>query len=69
MKVFIITPFPDVIHSFIYPLARNYPLLPDVDYDASANYFDIGFKSTVQTIFQILQFIPQDFPILDFQMM
>ena len=25
-------------------LARNYPILPNVDYDASANYIDIGYN-------------------------
>ena len=47
----------DVIHSFINPLARNYPILPNVDYDASANYIDIGYNDflydNIEPFFQI----------------
>jgi len=34
----------DVIHNFINPDARSYPLIPGIDYDASVNYFDIGYN-------------------------
>ena len=47
----------DVIHSFINPQARSYPLLPGIDYDASANSFDIGYNDflydNIEPIFQV----------------
>jgi hypothetical protein len=49
-----------VNHSYINPRARNYPLIPGVDYDVSASYIDISYNEFLWDNIEPVFFIPND---------
>ena len=49
-----------VNHNYINPRARNYPLIPGVDYDVSASYIDISYNEFLWDNIEPVFFIPND---------
>jgi len=49
-----------VNHNYINPRARNYPLIPGVDYDVSASYIDISYNEFLWDNIEPVFFIPDD---------
>ena len=49
-----------VTHNYINPRARNYPLIPNVDYDVSASYIDISYNEFLWDNIEPVFFIPND---------